>query len=139
TGRLARSIDRAFAGSSLAPRGPDDLSPEERVEALGLIERFYDRKEHFEPGSAFFTRPEPIEPEERRVRGLGRQGEVVDLRWPSGFEPLWSDAVIAELLGTTLRDSAFAGRIDKSGSVRDKYLGAKSNRTAAARWFRHHG
>ncbi|MFI5307600.1 MAG: alpha/beta fold hydrolase [Polyangiales bacterium] len=137
--QLASGIDRAFARSSLAPRGPADIGPEDRMQALGLIERFYGRPEHFSVDSAFFTRPEPIEPKLHRVRGIGKGGEVLDLRWPSGFEPLWSDVALTALVGESLSSTPLGARVDRSGSLRDKYLGARGNRTAAARWFRHHG
>ena len=51
--------------------------------------------------------------EERRVRSLG-DGEVVDVRWRSEYEPLASDT-----------------------SVRDRYLGRRENTWAHARLFRH--
>jgi hypothetical protein len=143
TRRIAVGLDRAFAGASLVPRGPSALGHEDRVQALDWVERFYDRPEYFAEHSAFFPRPDPIEPELRRVRGFGSQGEVLDLRWPSAFEPLWSEQkIIEQLEAAGVGKHATApgirpGHFDRSGSVRDKYLGARGNRTAAARWFRH--
>jgi pimeloyl-ACP methyl ester carboxylesterase len=86
------------------------------------------------------------------VRAIGGVGEVLDLRWPSEFEPLWSLAALQERLETSsagdrefLRvssqpDAAALLRefgIDQSASLRDKYLRSRANRTAHARWFRH--
>lgn len=52
--------------------------------------------------------------ESRRVRALGRGGEVADVRWRSGYEPIARDP-----------------------SVRDRYLGREANRWAHARLWLH--
>ncbi len=140
TRELALRLDRAFTGTALAPRGPTALGHDERLQALALIERFYDRPEYLADPSSFFGRADPIEPEIQRVRGLGRDGEVLELRWPSAFEPLWTDQALGDLLAGDAGGPPRAHPpFDRSGSLRDKYLAARANRTAMARWFRHTG
>ncbi|MGD8862532.1 MAG: hypothetical protein PVI30_21150 [Myxococcales bacterium] len=154
TRALAESIDRAFAAAALSPsrrtRGKssaESLGHDDRIEGLTLLERFYNQAHHDDPDGPFFGRPEPIAPRVRRVRSFGRAGEVLDLSWPSEFEPLWSVDALADALADGL-DSTLAAdlvatidraRIDQKSTLRDKYLRNEPNMTAHARWFRHQG
>ncbi|HKP63760.1 MAG TPA: hypothetical protein VJV78_43800 [Polyangiales bacterium] len=158
-GQLARSVDRAFAQTALRPsaltRGSsraESLSPAARLRALSLVRAFYAGPDTLEREGRFLPRPERISPTLTRVRRLGSAGEVLDLRWPSEFEPLWSveglqsrlDAMGPEELvgaGLPARPDATALLrelgIDRRADLREKYLRARGNQTAHARWFRH--
>ena len=139
--RLALSLDRAFASAALVPRGAADRDHAQRLHALELVGRFYDREEFFAKDGPFFPAPAPIEPEQRWLRNFGRDGEVLELRWESAFEPLWSDTAAVSLLAETPSGIGHGhGQgllLDHSRSVREKYLAVRNNRTAVARWFRH--
>jgi pimeloyl-ACP methyl ester carboxylesterase len=100
----------------------------------------------------FFERPASIEPRCKRVRAYGKDGEVIDLAWPSAFTPLWSREALVERFAS-LPEAALAELglsdaqsvvgavheigIDRSGQLHEKYFRARANRTAHARWFRH--
>jgi pimeloyl-ACP methyl ester carboxylesterase len=102
---------------------------------LELVSRFYDRPEYFLPDTGFFPSPASIAPEVRRVRSFGRDGDVLDLRWPSEFEPLWSDDALAGLIAEspTALDSVAPGSTRRL----DSRLRVRQNRTASARWYHH--
>lgn len=136
--QLAERLDLAFSGSALVPRNPAAaLAHDERARALQWIEAFYNRPEYFASPDTFFPELPPIAPERRRVRGFGADGEVIELRWPSAFEPLWSELAVHV---AQARIGLDLPRIDRSGTMRDKYLGVRENRTCVARWYRHdHG
>ncbi|HEX2675250.1 MAG TPA: hypothetical protein VHM19_01385 [Polyangiales bacterium] len=161
-GQLARSVDQAFALTALnPPRAMRRSSPAEslghaqRMRGLAAIRAFYVRDEFMSRHNALLPVSEPISPSVKRVKTLGREGEVVDLRWRSNFEPLWTKAAVAERLGQLteaerselqLGEQAGAGAldgmlrelgIDKSGELRDKYLAVEGNRFGYARWLRH--
>jgi pimeloyl-ACP methyl ester carboxylesterase len=120
------------------------------MRGLGAIAGFYNRAEYLPPESDLFPRPEPIAPVIERVRSLA-QGEVLDLSWPSGFAPLWTgaavDARFLQLSHDELAQLGLAGcsvhevmaelALDKSGDLLEKYMRAKRNQVARARWFRH--
>jgi pimeloyl-ACP methyl ester carboxylesterase len=140
--RIAERLDRAFTRATLSRGGKRARDHSELLGMLELVGRFYDRPEHFLAGTAFFPTPAPIEPEMRRLRGFGREGDVFELRWASEFEPLWSDSALAKLIAES--PSALASlppgsarRLDPRRSLREKYLRVRQNRTAAARWFHH--
>ena len=162
--QLARGMDRAFSGTALNP--PRALRPRSRAEsldhparlrALGAIASFYNRPEYLTRDNDLLPRPAAIAPSVKHVRSFGDAGEVLDLRWPSAFEPLWSNAALiahAQQLSAAERASFGIGSgtdaslaevmraigMDKSGELREKYLRARANQTAHARWFRHeHG
>jgi hypothetical protein len=98
---------------SRAALGPEMLGHAERIELLAGIRAIYDRPEHFDDGSTFFPEPAPIEPRVTPVRTVGEGvGTVVDVTWPSTFEPLLGD-------------------------IREEYLSHEPNRTAAARMWLH--
>lgn len=163
--RLARGIDRAFAGTALAPsrrsrrslrvdRRAPRMDHAARVRALATVASFYGRPEFLSRQSALLPQPAAVQPEFTRVRSFGARGEVIDLRWPSAFEPLWTPAAVhAHLaalsgeeraaLGCPTPDEAveFVRRLgyDQSGELRDKYLRRVANRSAHARWFKHSG
>jgi hypothetical protein len=159
--KLARSVDLAFASAALRPsrsaRGrssAESLGPDARLHALGLIAAFYNAPDALEREGRFFPRPQPIRPERTRVRRLADGGEVLDLRWPSEFEPLWSlPAVAARLDSLDAQERARYGvdesvdpeqllaqlGIDQTATLRDKYARLTANRTAHARWLRHPG
>ena len=156
---LAAGIDRAFAETAINP--PRALRARSRAEGLGHAERvlglriiasFYNRPEFLSRENELLPRPGPITPELTPVRGYGSSGQVLDLRWPSAFEPLWSAAALSahvEGLPVEQRDALGlpAGQdvigamrsigIDRSGELQAKYLRARANQTAHARWFRH--
>lgn len=155
---LARGLDRAFTSTTLSParglgRGTraERLDHVGRMRALRLIRSFYDRPQFMSCENELFPRPEPVEPSLTRVRSMGPRGEVLDLRWPSSFEPLWSRGALIEhlcrLSEPELRElgllpgaqACAAQGFDRSGELRDKYLRARANRTAHARWYRHVG
>jgi hypothetical protein len=157
--QLARGVDRAFASAALRPSvsarrksHAESLDPGARVRALSLIRAFYASPDALLTHGRIFPSPERISPTITPVRNLGRAGEVIDLRWPSTFEPLWKlEAVQARL--DALNDEALAQLqlparpvaeellrefgIDQVASLREKYLRSVANRTAHARWFRH--
>jgi hypothetical protein len=117
-----------------------------------LIRTFYGGPDSLATHGRMFPEAPRITPSVSRVRSLNGQGEVLDLRWPSEFSPLWSlDAVQArldalnvderdELMVSSRPDAAALLRefgIDQSAPLREKYLRSKANRTAYARWYRH--
>jgi hypothetical protein len=156
---LARGVDRAFARAALEPRGDQRrrlaaLDYPERVRRLGVLASFYGRPEFLARHSALLPRREAITPELRRVRSYADGGEVLDLSWPSEFEPLWSSGALWEHLASLpaaererlgLPDANSGDELsarlgfDRSAPLREKYLRAAANRTARARWFRHAG
>ena len=156
--RIAKGVDRAFAGTALNPpnlirrnSSAEGLGPSQRMRGLAAIGAFYDRPEFRARQSALFEQPPAITPTVKHVRALGRVGEVLDLRWESGFTPLWSSQRMAERLTTFSSDElqglGLGGRsieqivrelgLDKSGELADKYLRALRNQHAHARWLRH--
>lgn len=153
---LARGLDRAFANTALRPAASSgrSLDHAERLRALALMRAFYDTQEALEREGRFFPRPSLPVAQRRRVRSLARGGELIDLRWESAFEPLWSVPELqtrlerwpdTELraLGLSIPIDAEAELeklgIDRSAGLRDKYLRVRNNRVAHARWFRHAG
>jgi dienelactone hydrolase len=161
--QLARGLDRALAGTALNPphrlrqrSRAESLDHAARMRGLSAIASFYDRPEFLTRENALLPRPLPIAPQVVRVRAYGKTGEVLDLHWPSAFEPLWSTtALLANIdqlsaeervtLGWTADSSngsvavARGLGLDQSAELREKYLRASANQTARARWFRHAG
>jgi pimeloyl-ACP methyl ester carboxylesterase len=157
---LARGLDRAFTSTALNPprrlvrpsRG-ERLDHVGRMRALRTIGSFYGqgRPEFLSCENALLPRPAAIQPRQTFVRDFGSRGEVIDLRWPSEHEPLWSRQALVEHLSSLseaeqeklgLLRGAYehaASAFDRNGELRDKYLAAQANRTAHARWFRHAG
>lgn len=155
--RLAHSVDSALIAAALTPsaRSKDvveSLGHRERMGGMAAIAAFYDRPEFIDPAGPFFTRLPSLEPEQRRVRRYGKDGAIVDLRWRSGFQPLWTQAAaearFVELfqpdspLSTTERaqlvqavDMAFSN--DSSAGMGGRYPQIDPNSTMHARWFRH--
>jgi hypothetical protein len=124
----------------------ESLGHDDRLQALSVIERFYCQGHHDDPGGPFFGRPAPNQAQIKRVRSHARDGEVLDLRWTSGFEPLWSIEALMRSVGSDSMNSQLAlellatierARIDRLATLREKYLGSAHNMTAYARWFRH--
>jgi len=158
---LAQRVDRAFAETALRPSmstrsksSAESLGVDARLRALTLIRLFYGGPDALATHGRIFPSSPPISPNVTRVRSMGGGGggEVLDLRWPSEFDPLWTlDAVQErletispedrELLRLSSRPDAEAllreFGIDQSATLRDKYLRSKANRTAHARWYRH--
>lgn len=135
---VAREVDRAFRNTALtAPAAirqrssAEGLGHAERMVGLGAIGEIYARPELIEEPNAFFPRAAPISPQVRRARSYGKHGEVLDLRWPSHYEPLWGQPGF-------MPDLTITG-LDSRGSVRSKYLAEQHNLVAHARWFRHVG
>ncbi|MDC0743486.1 alpha/beta hydrolase family protein [Polyangium mundeleinium] len=118
----ASRFDTAVGGALLLRRGrpkspqpdPEALGHAARMEALALLRSIYDLPEHYELG--FFPTPAPLTPSITRVRPMGgpEPGTVLDLTWPSRFDPIAAD-------------------------VRERYLSHEANATAAARLFLHAG
>lgn len=155
---LARGLDRAFTGTALNPpkrfgqtSQAERLNHAERLRALRLIGSFYSQPSFMSRENACFPRPRAITPVVSRVRAYGAHGEVLDLHWPSEFEPLWSpEAVTAHLEALSEAEQNEVGLLpgaaglaahsfDRSGQLREKYLRAQANRTARARWYKHSG
>ena len=161
--QLARGLDLAFSGAALNPprsllgmsfaRVPkaERLDHAGRLRVLALIESFYSRPEFLSTQNALLPRPAAVQPEQKRVRSYVGRGEVIDLRWPSRFEPLWSRAAVLShleslseaqqrALGFTpgALDLRTLG-IDRSADLPEKYLRAQANQTARARWYKHAG
>lgn len=157
TSRVIGALDRAVLAHVLTPlpaalQPIESLSHAERMAALAAFAAFYDRPEHFELRSPFFSRLTEPQAALRVVRPYGRDGDVIDVSWPSCFEPLWSSAAIdAQLLRmrVMLQDQAFR---DLSGCFQtlsecERRLGIKArydaspreNMTMRARWFKHRG
>jgi dienelactone hydrolase len=158
---FARGLDLAFASTALRPSArtrkssrAESLGPPERLRALSMIDAFYNAPDALTVPGHFFPRPTPIAPTVSRVRGLADGGEVLDLRWPSQFEPLWSLERLRTRLATLSDEEreAFGLRadtdaaallrelgIDQGSSLPEKYARLKANATAHARWFRHPG
>ena len=118
--RFAAGVDRAMratASTRARLRGrqstAESLSPEERVEAMTRLMPLYDRPELFAQPDTFFPEADEVTPTRRRIRRFrGGHGVVLDLTWPSAFEPY-------------------------AEQVRERYLHFTSNMTAAARVFLH--
>jgi pimeloyl-ACP methyl ester carboxylesterase len=132
TSRLARQVDDIFCNAALNPpkvmrarSSAESLDHAARMRALAAIGAFYAQDEFLAPEGDFFPKPQAISPLITRRRALGKQGEVVDLTWPTSFQPLWSSAA-SEL------------SIDRSGELAAKYQSARRNQTCHARWYRHH-
>lgn len=156
--RVAKGVDLAFAGAALNPpqiirrnSSAEGLLPAQRPRGLSAIAAFYNRPEFHARENALFSRPNAISPAIKRVRSLGKTGEVLDLRWDSEFSPLWTQRAVVERFGAMsvaeleqlgLGDRAIPEIIaeiglDKSGELVDKYMRAKRNQHAHARWLRH--
>jgi len=155
---VAKGVDLAFAGTALNPpqlirrsSSAESLAPLHRMRGLGAIAGFYNRPEFYPIDSALFPQPGAITPTIKTVRKLGDAGEVLDLSWESGFTPLWTrEAVTARfdaLTAPELEQLGLGGRsvseivhelgLDKTGDLFEKYMRAKRNQTAHARWLRH--
>jgi pimeloyl-ACP methyl ester carboxylesterase len=149
------AVDRAVASTLLTPprfmrkkSSTESLPHEDRMTGLQLVREFYSFEEKPGERPALFPVPAPIDPSVRKVGVFADGGEVLDLSWPSEFEPIWSTEAVAEKVLARLEPGAeipevfarvFGSRsqIDQRGELRDKYLGVENNRTAYARWFRH--
>lgn len=153
--QVARNIDRAFCGAALNPpklmrmrSSAESLGHTDRMRALSAISTFYGRPEFLGADGSFFSRAPAIDPALQRRRKLGQAGEVLDLTWPSEFEPLWIRRSVEGYLSTLppppdgsrpfhYESDVRELRMDRSGELVDKYLRAERNRTCHARWYRH--
>ncbi len=113
-GRAAAAVDRAATMAAYAQtarsrrrNAAESLSHEERVDALGKLGALYD-----EVDAEWYRGPRPIAPRRSPVRALSDGGEVVDLRWPSDYQPFLPE-------------------------LRERYQKARDNADAAARLFLH--
>lgn len=109
--RVAGLGDAAFLSLS-APRNSSRVSRTphaERMRAVGPMRVPYEKDVFYTDPNAFFVPPAPIVPEQARVRAI-EGGEVIDLSWPSAYEPFLDE-------------------------VREAYLRPVENRTAHARLF----
>lgn len=93
---------------------PENLGHEERVARLAELQAVYDRAEHYEAESSFFPAHHSISPMVTPVRLIAGPGpgKVVDIAWPSQFEPHYD-------------------------AVREKYLAHPKNLRGATRLFLH--
>ena len=117
--RFAAGFDRAahWAALSRSERSrrrsqAESLGPRERAEALRNLRDRYKRPELLATPELFFPAPRAPLAKETAVRAFGRAGEVVDLKWDSGY------ALFAE-------------------DVAERYLRHEANRTVVARLVRH--
>jgi predicted alpha/beta-hydrolase family hydrolase len=114
-GSLATRLGSALDGAILRAlrRGSDARAPrpgdEDRRAHLVEVTRFYDRL-----GDALFAPPPAPSVTSERRRRLPNGGEVLDLAWPSGYQPHHPE-------------------------IRDAYLRAEANQRACARLFKHAG
>ena len=112
----ASTFDRTVAGVMETRRiirssREKDLSHAERMAALAHIQRAYGDPELISEPSAFFAPPPLLSPRVARARSGLRLGvEVLDVSWPSAYEPFLAE-------------------------IRDKYLSHTRNRTAYARLY----
>jgi hypothetical protein len=152
---VARNLDLAFCGAALNPprllrlrSSAESLGHAQRMRGLSAISTFYGRPEFLLPESPFFAAPRAIDPIRTRRRALGSAGEVLDLTWPSEFEPLWTRSAVEGYISTLppppdggrpfhYESDVHELRMDRSGELVDKYYRAQRNRTCHARWFRH--
>jgi dienelactone hydrolase len=152
---VARNLDLAFCGAALNPprlmrlrSSAESLGHAQRMRGLSAIATFYGRREFLAPESPFFPARRAIEPSSVRARRLNGAGEVLDLTWPSEFEPLWTRGAVEGYLSSlppppeSQRPFDYESdvrelRMDRSGELVDKYFRARRNRTCHARWFRH--
>jgi pimeloyl-ACP methyl ester carboxylesterase len=116
----AAGFDRAFVAAMYSrrrrPHGWTDveaLGHDERIARLRAVAEVYEREEYLAADGRFFPAPALRAFRTRDVRAFGRGGEVVDLTWPSAFEP-YPDSGIC-----------------------DTYLDHPTNATAAARLVLH--
>jgi pimeloyl-ACP methyl ester carboxylesterase len=149
--RLASRVDDLFCSAALNPpklmrarSAAESLVHTARMRALSAIGAFYARDAFLASDSEFFPKPPDISPLTTQRRSLGKQGEVVDLTWPTSFTPLWSSSAASELLGGQHHPAGSesdlrALQMDRSGELSEKYQRAKRNQTCHARWYRHHG
>ena len=116
----ASTFDSAIGSTLLLRRprarhgDPESLGHEERIERLAELQAVYDRSEHFTADSSFFPAQRAVSPTLTPVRAISGPGpgKVVDITWPSQFEPLCE-------------------------SVREKYLAHPKNLRGATRLFLH--
>src|SRR5262245_43535645 len=111
----AAGFDRAFVAAMYNRRGrprgwtrAEMLGHDDRITQLGLLADLYDRAEHFSDDGGFFPAPGLRAFRTREVRTFGRGGEVVDLTWPSGFEPLPAAGISAQYLDHPTNGTAAA-------------------------------
>ena len=111
---ILRSISSTFAHKwppREAQRAPEGPAPNDRHALLAQAIAFYQRPEILS-GERFFQPPPPLPRVHEEKRGPLPDGEIVDVKWESGFVPHW------EL-------------------VREDYLRHQPNRYAFARILRH--
>lgn len=152
TRRLIGAVDLAVLERVLTPLPAamdpiESLSHSERMHALAAFAAFYDRPEHFARETDFFSRLSRPSPRERVIRRYRRDGEVIDLDWQSGFEPLWSEhAAAAHFAALQAADTRLAHSVQTLNACEDR-LGIRvrygharpENQAMHARWFKHRG
>ncbi|MDD9944817.1 MAG: hypothetical protein OXU20_27495, partial [Myxococcales bacterium] len=158
-GGVARRVDRALVAGAITPNrrarasdAAERLDHTGRMRGLALMGAFYGDPAWLAPDSGFFPKPAPISPHIRRIRRLGRTGEVLELCWPSAFQPLWcasevrlrvsrADAPWEPPLTIPEREEVLTAieRTARRGhDFRTRYASLSNNRTAHARLYRHH-
>jgi pimeloyl-ACP methyl ester carboxylesterase len=143
-GQVASGLDQLFNDAVLGSPG-SSLAHAERLAGLALFEAFYDRPEL---ESALFPQPSAISPEVRRSGRTSDGGDLLELRWDSAFEPLWSDAALDACLEQIARRDMNAAAelrataerlLPRTGNFAERYFAVVENRTVHARWYRHAG
>jgi len=141
--QLAGALDGAVVQHVITPpahrRGKaESLSHVPRMEGLAMIARFYEEAMALSPDTDAFTRLPAVVPREKHVRA--EDGfEVVDLRWDSGFEALWSDEeALRRLDGMDIEPDAKLRLIASAEHAPTRgYDQVPENRAMHVRWFRH--
>jgi alpha-beta hydrolase superfamily lysophospholipase len=116
----ASTIDSAIGSTLLLRRprlragDPEALGHDERISRMAELQDVYDRPEHYATDSSFFPEQQRVTPKITPVRTISGPGpgKVVDITWPSLFEPLCD-------------------------TVREKYLVHSTNLRGASRLFLH--
>lgn len=116
----ASTIDSAIGSTLLLRRprvrhgDPEALGHDDRISRLAELQDVYDRSEHYTQDTSFFPVHRLVTPSITHVRAISGPGpgKVVDITWPSLFEPVCE-------------------------SVREKYLEHPTNLRGASRLFLH--
>lgn len=158
--RLAGRMDDMLLRGAIAPsrkrrrRGPEALDYGQRMQSLAAFELLYGDPAWLQEDSAFFQRPAAVTPAVTRLQPTsGARGELLELRWQSEFEPLWTlEGAAARIEQGALeqaaqppasQDALRAGLqaiAERTPSgFRTRYLDHTDNLQVVARHYRHRG
>lgn len=145
--RLAGKLDLALLRGAISPprkrRGPASLDHEQRMRSLEAMEAVYGNLSWLDEGSGFFAPPSDTTPQVNRLRTLRDGGDLLELRWSSPFEPLWSTELATARIAAagTASSADIPAALRRSeqerGGFRERYLGHSDNRQVVARHYRH--